>query len=198
MRRFLVLAIVGLLAACGSSSSSGSGGGGGSDAYVDAAMKSYDDAGSAAKETFSRSQAECLVRGIVDAVGVDKLKSNGVEPKDLEKGDSPLKSLSDDLSQSEAEEVAAVITDDQCFNFADVVIKQMSAGPSNPFGKLTKTQARCFFNQLLKEKAVKKALAASILGQDTSSSALQHAFSNQSKLFSILGDCNIRPSQLTG
>jgi hypothetical protein len=199
MRRFLVVAIVGLLAACGSSSSSGSGSGGSdADAYVNAAMKSYDDAGSSAKETFSRSQAECLVRGIIGAVGVDKLKNNGVEPSDLGKGDSPLKSLSNDLSQSEAEEVAAVITDNKCFNFADVVIKQMSAGASNPFGKLTKTQARCFFNELLKEDAVKKALAASILGQDTSNDALQKAFSNQSKLFSILGDCDIRPSQISG
>jgi hypothetical protein len=194
MRRFLVLAMVGLLAACGSSSNSSSG----SDAYVDAAMKSYDDASSSVKDTFSRSQAECLIRGIIDAVGVDKLKSNGIQPGDLQKGNSPFKSLSDDLSQSEAEDVASVITDGKCFNFADIVIKQMSTSGSSPFGKLTKTQVRCFFGQLLKEAAVKKALAASILGQDSSSSALQGAFSNQSKLFSILGDCNIRPSQLNG
>ena len=56
----------------------------------------------------------------------------------------------------------------------------------------------CFFDELLKESAVKKALAGSILGQDSSSSALQDAFANQSKLFSILGDCNITPSQLHG
>lgn len=201
MRRFLVLAMVGLLAACGSSGSSSSGGsssGSGSDAYVDAAMKSYDDASSSVKDTFSRSQAECLIRGIVDSVGVDKLKSNGIEPGDLQKGNSPFESLSDDLSQSEAEEVASVITDGECFNFADIVIKQMESSGTNPFGKLTKTQVRCFFDELLKEPAVKKALAASILGQDSSNSALQGAFSNQSKLFSILGDCNIRPSQLNG
>jgi hypothetical protein len=201
MRRFLVVAMVGLLAACGSSggsSSGGSSGGSDTDAYVDAAMKSYDDASSSVKDTFNRTQAECLVRGIVDAVGVDKLKSNGIEPGDLQKGDSPFKSLSDDLSQSEAEEVAAVITDGECFDFADIVIKQLDSGTSNPFGKLTRTQLRCFFGELLKEKAVKKALAASILGQDSSNSALQSTFSNQSKLFSILGDCNIRPSQLNG
>jgi hypothetical protein len=196
MRRFLVLAVVGLLAACGSSSGSSSGGG--TDAYVDAAMKSYDDSSASVKDTFSRSQAECLIRGIVDAVGVDKLKSNGIEPGDLQKGNSPFKSLSNDLSQSEAEDVAAVITDGKCFNFSDIIIKQMSGTGSNPFGKLTKTQARCFFDQLLKENAVKKALAASILGQDSSNTALQGAFANQSKLFSILGDCNIRPSQLNG
>jgi len=45
---------------------------------------------------------------------------------------------------------------------------------------------------------VKKALANSILGKDTSNAALQGAFANQSKLFSILGDCNIKPSQLQG
>src|SRR6478735_5908214 len=104
MRRFLVVAIVGLLAACGSSSGSSSGGsGGGTDAYVNAAMKSYDDASSSVKATFSRGQAECLIRGIVDAVGVDKLKSNGIQPGDLQKGNSPFTSLSNDLSQSEAE-----------------------------------------------------------------------------------------------
>ena len=195
MRRFMVIAIVGLLAACGSSSSSG--GGSGSDAYVEAAMKGYNDASSSVKDTFSRSEAECLVRGIVDAVGVEKLQSAGIEPKDLESGTSPFKSLSNDLTQSEAEDVASVITDGKCFDFTDIVIKQVSKG-SNPFGKLNKTQVRCFFRQILKEAAVKKALTASILGQDSSSSALQDAFSNQSKLFSILGDCNIRPSQLSG
>jgi hypothetical protein len=194
MRRFMVVALIGLLAACGSSSSSSSGG----SAYVDAAMKSYDDASSSVKDTFSRTQAKCLISGIVDSVGVDKLKSHGIEPGDLQKGDSPFKSLSNDLTQAEAEDVASVITDGKCFNFADIVIKQMSSSGSNPFGQLNKTQVRCFFGQLLKEKTVKKALAASILGQDTSSSALQGAFANQSKLFSILGDCNIKPSQLQG
>jgi hypothetical protein len=197
MRRFVVITLVGLLAACGSSSGS-SGGGSDSDAYVDAAMKSYDDASDSVKATFDRSEAECLVRGIVDAVGVDKLEDAGVEPKDLESGDSPFKSLSNDLTQSEAEDVAAVITDGECFDFTDVVVAQMSEGADNPFGKLDKTQVRCFFDAILKEKVVKQALAQSILGQGDSSAALQDAFSNQSKLFSILGDCDIRPSELTG
>ena len=78
MRRFLVVAVVGVLAACGSSGGSSSSGSG---AYVDAAMKSYDDASSSVKDTFSRSQARCLIQGIVDAVGVDKLKSHGVQPE---------------------------------------------------------------------------------------------------------------------
>jgi len=161
-------------------------------------MKSYDDASSSVKDTFTRSQAKCLITGIVDSVGVDKLKSNGIEPGDLQKGNSPFKSLSDDLTQAEAEDVASVITDGKCFNFADIVIKQMSSSGSNPFGQLTRTQVRCFFGQLLKEDTVKKALANSILGKDTSNAALQGAFANQSKLFSILGDCNIKPSQLQG
>ena len=191
MRRFMVIALVGLLAACGNSGSSSSG----SDPYVNAAMKSYDDASSSVKNTFSRSQAECLVRGIVDAVGVDTLKSHNVQPGDLQKQSSPFQSLSKDLSQAQAEKVAAVITDGKCFNFADIVVKQLSSGTSNPFRKLSKTQLHCFFDQLLKEDAVKKALAGSILGRDSSNSALQDAFGNQSKLFSIMGDCNIRPNQ---
>jgi hypothetical protein len=194
MRRFMVIAIVGLLAACGSSGSSSSG----SSAYVDAAMKSYDDASASVKNTFSRSQAECLIRGIVDAVGVDTLESHDIQPSDLQKDNSPFESLSKDLTQSQAEDVAAVITDGRCFNFADIVIKQMASSRENPFGQLTKTQIRCFFNQLLKEDAVKQALAESILGRESSSSALQSAFGNESKLFSILGDCNIRPNQISG
>lgn len=195
MRRFLVVAVVGVLAACGSSGGSSSSGSG---AYVDAAMKSYDDASSSVKDTFSRSQARCLIQGIVDAVGVDTLKSHGVQPSDLQKQTSPFKSISKDLTQAQAEEVASVITDGKCFNFADIVVKQVSQSGSNPFGQLTKTQIRCFFNELLKESAVKKALASSILGQESSSSALQNAFGNQSKLFSIFGDCKIRPNQITG
>lgn len=195
MRRVMVIVFVGLLAACGSSSSSGSSGSG---PYVDAAMKSYDDASGTVKDTFTRTQAKCLITGIVDGIGVDKLKSNGIEPGDLSKGTSPFKSLSNDLSKADAVRVASVITDGKCFDFADIVIKEMSSSGTNPFGQLSKTQVRCFFNQLLKESAVKKALAASILGQDTSSTALQGAFANQSKLFSILGDCNIKPSQLSG
>ena len=194
MRRFLVIAVVGVLAACGSSGSSSSGSG----AYVDAAMKSYDDASSSVKDTFTRSQARCLIQGIVDAVGVDNLKSHGVQPGDLQKQTSPFKSISKDLTQAQAEEVAAVITDGKCFNFADIVVKQVSRSGSNPFGQLTKTQIRCFFNELLKEDAVKKALASSILGQESSNSALQNAFGNQSKLFTIFGDCKIRPNQITG
>jgi hypothetical protein len=195
MRRFWVLATVGLLAACGSSGSSS---GASTDEYVHAAMKSYDRSASSVKATFSRGQAECLIGGIVDAVGVDKLRSHGIEPSDLQDGNSPFKPLGNDLSQSEAEDVAAVVTDGKCFNFSDIIIKQMSGTDTNPFGKLSKTQARCFFDHLLKENAVKKALAASILGQDSSSAALQSAFAKQSKLFTILGDCDIRPSQLNG
>jgi hypothetical protein len=194
MRRFLVVAVVGVLAACGSSGGSSSGSG----AYVDAAMKSYDNASASEKGPFTRTQARCLIQGIVDAVGVDTLKSNNIQPSDLEKQNQPLQSLGKNLSQAKAQQVAGVITDGTCFNFADVMVKEISNSGSNPFGRLTRTQARCFFNEILRSAEVKKAMAASILGQDSSSSALRSAFSNQSKLFTMLGKCNIRPSQLQG
>ena len=50
----------------------------------------------------------------------------------------------------------------------------------------------------MKEASVKKALASSILGEESSSAAFQNALGNQSRLFSIFGDCKIRPNQITG
>jgi hypothetical protein len=199
MRRLVLIAIVGALAACGSSGSGSSGGGSSSEknAYVDAAMEGYAKAPASVKSTMSESQARCLVSGMVDIVGVDRLSEANIKPGDLKSGDSPFATIGKDITPAQATAVAALITKGKCFNFTDVVIAQMK-GTSNPFGNLSETQVRCFFDAILKDKAVRQALADSILGKDSSSSALSSAFSNQSKLFSILGDCKISPSQLTG
>lgn len=194
MRRLLVVAIVGVFAACGSSGGSSNE----KSAYVDAAMEGYKSAPASVKDVMSESQARCLVSGMVDIIGVDALKKADVTPADLKKSDnSPFEKMGKDLTAAQATAVAALITDGKCFDFTDVVLAQMK-GTSNPFGKLTNAQVRCFFDALLKDPAVKQALADSILGKDTSNDALTKAFSNQSKLFSILGDCDISPSQLTG
>lgn len=194
MRRFMLVALVGVLAACGSSSSSGSS----KTAYVDAAMKSYSSASASTKEMMNESQARCLVSGLVDIIGVDELEKADVKPSDLEKsGNSPFTALGKDMTAAQAGDVASLITDGKCFDFTDAIIKQ--AGSSGPFGKLSKAKVRCFFSALIKDPAVKSALADSILGKGGDvSSSISKSFSNQSKLFSLLGDCNISPSELSG
>ena len=199
MRRFVLVALVGVLAACGSSSgSSGSGGGSGSNAYVDAAMKSYDSAPASTKAFMNKSQARCLISGMVDIIGVDALEKSGVKPNDLStSGDSPFKAVGKDMTPAQAKDVAGLITEGKCFNFTDAVIEQ--AGSNSAFGKLSKAKVRCFFDALIKDPAVKSAMASSILGQGGDVSAsISKSFSDQSKLFSLLGDCNISPSELSG
>jgi len=194
MRRMLVVLLIGCaaLAACGSSGSS-------SDAkaeYVDAAMKNYDSSSGSTKQFISRSQAECLSRGVVDAVGVDALKKAGITPKDFESGSSPFKSLNGQITRDQADKVAAVVTDGSCFDFTDAVIKQTEKSDPTSFGKLTKTQIRCFFDKLLSEKTVKRALADSILGDNSGANPFSSISSNQSKLLDIFDACHVKFSQL--
>ena len=191
MRRFLVVALIGTLAACGSGSGSSSGKGGD---YVDAMMKSYDDSNSGVKTVLDRSQAKCVAEGTIDAVGVDTLDSAGVSPSDLSKGDA-FTTIGKKLTRSQAESLVGVFTDGKCFDFADLVVKEASSG-SSTFGKLSKTKVHCLFQKLLDDKAFKDAMVNSMLGRSSSSSAFSKAFGNQSKLFTILGDCKIQPSEL--
>lgn len=199
MRRFLGLSLVAVfvLAACGSS---GGGGGGASSSdkgqeYVDAIMENYDK--SDADNVFSRSQAECIAEGMVDAVGVDKLESIG-SPDEVANGDNPFQQLGKEMTQAQADEVVAVLTDGRCFDFKALVVKQAKADDSGSFDELNDTQVECFFGKLLDNKAFKQAMADSILGRDSSSDAFSKAFSDQSEVFAILSDCDIKPSQLGG
>ena len=143
MRRFMVIAIVGLLGACGSSgggsSSSGDGG-----KYADAisAQLQKGDSG----DVFTKAQADCLASKMVDVIGVDKLNAAGLTPSKISSTDDSFKAVGQKLSESEANDLADVIAGGKCFNFTDLVIKSAeSSGTSNPFGKLgeTKTRAAC-------------------------------------------------------
>ncbi len=192
MRRFLVVAVVGMLAACGSNSGSSSGKGAD---YVDAMMKSYDGSQSGVKDVLDRSQAKCIAEGTVDAVGVDTLDSAGVTPKDLSSGDA-FSTIGKKLSVSQAKDLVEVFTNGKCFNFSDLVIKEAAAGSNNAFGKLSEAKVRCLFDKLLSEQAFKDAMVNSMLGRANSSDAFTKAFGNQSKLFGILSDCKIQPSEL--
>lgn len=199
MRRFttmVALALtVTLVAACGSSGG-GSASSGEGQKYVDAIMKNFDKS-SSAKDVFTRSQAQCLATGMVNAIGVDTLKSSGVTPDEVGGASDPFKAVGKKLSEQQAKDVVDVITGGKCFNFTDLVLKQVKqSGGSNPFGKLSQDKVKCFFGKLLDNSAFKTAMVNSILGRDSSSDAFSKAFSNQSSVFSILSDCNIRPSEI--
>lgn len=196
MRRFIGLgmAAVVVLAACGSSGGAASSTDKGQ-AYVAAIMKNYDK--SSAQDVFTRAQAECIAKGMVDAVGVDKLESVGT-PAQLSGSDNPFQQLGKQMTAAEAKEVVNVLTDGRCFDFTKLVIKSATRGANSPFGKLTEAQIDCFFGKVLAKPAFKQAMADSILGRASSSDAFTKAFSNQSEVFKILGDCKIKPSQLNG
>ncbi|MGZ4675843.1 MAG: hypothetical protein ACXVJ7_00735 [Acidimicrobiia bacterium] len=196
MRRWMaVVAVFAVFAAaCGSSGGSASSGEG--KQYVDAIMKKYDEGDS--KDVFTRSQAQCLSEGIVDAVGVDKLKAAGVTPSDISSSSDAFKAVGKNLSVAEAKKLVDVMTGGSCFNFTDLVVKSVEKSGSSSFGSLTKTKVRCLFDKLLNNAAFKSAMVDSILGRDTSSDAFSKAFSNQSDTFKIFSQCNIKPSELSG
>ena len=200
MRRSLTLlaslSLAVVLVACGSSSSSSSGKG---QQYVDAMMKSYDNSSGSTKNVFTRSQAECVAQGVVDAVGVDTLEKAGISPDDLAKSSgSPFNTIGKDLTTQQAKDVVSVITDGKCFNFTDLVMKAATKSNNTAFGKLGETKTRCLFDKLLANSAFKQAMADSILGKSSSSSAFSNAFKDQSEVFKIFGECNIKPSEVSG
>jgi len=196
MRRFVVIALVGLLAACGSSGGGSSSSGAGKD-YADAIAAKIRSGDSG--KVFTQSQADCLAKGMVDVIGVDKLDSAGLSPDKISSSNDSFKAVGTKLSESEANDLVDVIAGGKCFDFVDLVIKSAeSSSSSNPFGKLGETKTRCLFEKLLSGAAFKKAMVDSILGRDASNDAFSKAFSNQSSSFKIFSDCNISPSQLNG
>ncbi len=196
MRRFIAVMAISIIAtACGSSGGSSSSSDG--KTYVDAMMKSYDADG--AKSGFTRSQAQCVAEGVVNSVGADKFKSSGVTPAELAKsgGDSPFSTIGKHLTQKEAEELVAVLTDGKCFNFTDLVVKQASKDSSGTFAKVAPAKVRCLFDELLANKAFKSAMVDSMLGRKSSSDAFKNAFGNQSEIFNIMGKCKLAPNELS-
>jgi len=198
MRRFLVVAIVGILAACGSS---GGGGGDSSSAegqkYVDAAMKNYDKAPAQTKKAISESQARCLARGVVDAVGVDGLKSEGITPSDFESGSSPFSALKGKITKEQARAIAALAADGTCLDLLDIVVKE--ARSATALAKLTTPQLRCVYGKVLAKAGVKESLANSILGSSSAGSGddFGRITSDTAAMTRIFDQCNVRLSQLT-
>jgi hypothetical protein len=195
MRRFLVVAVVGLLAACGSSGGGGGSSSGEGQQYVDAIASKYQTSSS----PFTKAQARCVAGQMVDAIGVDTLKNAGITPSDIEndKSGSSFNEVGKKLTEKQATELAGAITGGKCFNFTDLVVKSLSKNDAT-FRKLGTTKAKCMFDELLNDGSFKQAMVNSILGRSSENDAFSKAFSNQSKIFKILGDCNIKPSELNG
>ena len=156
------------------------------------------DSSKTASQMFTKAQAECVAKGVVDEVGVDTLKAAGVTPADFAESGGPFKAAGNKLSRKQAEGVVSVITDGKCFDFTDLVTKAASSG-SAAFGKLAKDKVRCLFDNLLKGKAFKQAMVDSILGRSSGSSdAFAKAFSGDAGTFAVFSKCNIKPSELRG
>ena len=198
MRRVMVIAFVGLLAACGSSGGGGSSSSGAGKDYADAIATKLTSGPNG--DVFTQKQADCLASGMVDVIGVDKLDAAGLSPSKISGSSDSFKAVGQKLSESEAKDLVEVIAGGKCFDFVDLIIKSaQSSGGSNPFAKLGAAKTRCLFGKLLSQAAFKQAMVDSILGRDTGGSdAFSKAFSNQSSTFKIFSDCNIQPSQLNG
>ena len=195
MRRTVaVIAIVGVLGACGSD-----GGGtthGASKEYVDAMMRSYDS--SDAKDVLTQKEMRCVAEGVVAAIGAGKLKDTGVTIEDVGKVDSnPFRPIGKKLSESEIEAVVSVITGGDCFNFTDLVIKQASSGSSNPFEGVPEKKVRCLFDKLLDGTTFKDDMANSFLGRG-GDDAFAKAFGDPSTIVPVMSACDLSASELPG
>ena len=160
-------------------------------------MKSYDSGDS--KDVFSETEARCVSEGVVGAIGADKLEAAGVTVSDVAADEgNPFEAIGKELSASEAEDVVSVITDGDCFNFTDLVMKQAAGGASNPFKGVPEKKVRCLFDSLLSGKTFKSAMASSLLGRKGGDDALQDAFGDQSTILDIMGKCDLTPNELSG
>jgi hypothetical protein len=192
-RRFLVLVLAVVLVACGSS-------GGDSQTaegkkFVAAIETKYRSGNNG--QTFTKAQAHCLATRMVDTITVDKFKAAGVSTTEIVSDPNSFKTVGRRLDAQQAKDLANVLTGGGCFNFTDVVVKS-AARSSNNFGGVSKTKVRCLFDKLLSNEAFKDAMVNSILGRETSGSAISNSLKNESQIFRYLADCKIKPSELQG
>jgi hypothetical protein len=139
-----------------------------------------------------------MAEGVVDAVGADEMKQAGVTPSDLGRSDGPFDALGTDLTDQQADDLVEVITGGTCFDMTDLVVRQAKSGGGNPFGGLSEKKTRCLLDQLLDNAAFKDAMAESMLGKASSGDAFSNAFKKRSVVLKMLGNCDIRPSEVSG
>jgi hypothetical protein len=105
------------------------GGGGDRQKLIDALS------GSGADDEFSKEQIDCMVPGMVDAIGVDRLIKAGA----LDNPDADFEDLGLDLSDDEAGDLFDAM--DKCVDLREQFIQGMS-------GQATPDQAQCFSDNI--------------------------------------------------
>jgi hypothetical protein len=189
-RRFLVLAVVAaiVVGACGGSGGGASSGKG--KEYVDALVANRSD--NDFTKSLTESQTRCLATKMVDAVGVGTLEKAGITPKNIAQ-DKGLNKLEGKVTKDQANEIVDALLSGDCFDFADLVVKQ--SGDSS-LKKLSKTQLNCLFKNMFDLPGVRDELANSLIGGKDPS--FQKAFGNSTQLFAIFSKCKISLNQLQG
>lgn len=110
----------------------------------------------------TEEQASCVADGMVDDIGVDKLKSYGLLTDDLQIDDSAAPT---DLSAEDADALAGVFVD--CVNVQDTIADSVGQGKD-----LTDEQKQCI-SDAVDEDTVKAGLSAEFQGKTADNTEMQ-------------------------
>lgn len=113
-----------------SSADDGSSGGGDRQKLIESLSGSASEGGD---EEFSAEEIECMVPGMIDAIGVDKL----VEAGALDNPEADFQQLGLDLTDDQANEVYEAMSD--CVDLRESLVESMTAD-----GSATAEQAQCY------------------------------------------------------
>ncbi len=132
-------------------------GGGGDDEAKDNIASSLKkaDTGLAGNTSLSDDQADCVAGGMVDGIGVDKLKDYGIL-KDDNTVDTDAQP--DDLSADDADAMAGTIVD--CVDLGELLADQMG----DQFDQLSEDQQKCV-TDVFDDETFKGILSATFQGE---------------------------------
>ncbi len=162
--------------------------------YVDAAMESYDRAPAALKQVMRRSEARCLIDGMVEAIGVARLRSRGIMPKDLDRGAVPFAAVAAGLTAAERDQISRLLVGGECVKPVELAFRQL--GSAGPFANLTPAQRRCYFSEVLASPGASETFVDSIIGTASLGALMTSVFSNPEAAQAILSTCGIQPGDL--
>jgi hypothetical protein len=180
-----------MVAALFAVSSDSSGDSGQADEYVDAIMKDFES--SSSTPGLSRAEARCVAEDIVDTIGVERFQKAGITPKSLRASDGDaMEGLGKDLTRPEAERLVDVVFRGDCFDIGAVFARE--AREEQGTSAKTARAMACFFRKMTELPAFRKAMADSLQGKSSTDDALDKALGGESKLFAIMGECGMSPS----
>jgi hypothetical protein len=113
------------------------------------------DAGVASGIELTEEQADCFANGLVDEVGVEKLREYGLLDENNEMVED---AQVDDMSAEDADETAGVVTD--CVDVKELIQEELGGAG----GQLTDEQADCVLDAI-DEDALEDALSAQLRGE---------------------------------